>query len=64
MFTEQKYREMAVHCRVLARDLDDQSKASLETLAREYDDGAARAERAAQTGVIKRPASAELERVK
>ncbi len=40
MFTADKYREKAEHCRRLARDLDAQSRASLERLAKEYDDGA------------------------
>jgi hypothetical protein len=40
MFTAEQYREKAEHCRRLARDLDPQSRASLEILAREYDDGA------------------------
>ncbi len=47
MFTAEKYREMAEHCRRLARDLDDRSRESLEALAREYDDGAVQAELAA-----------------
>jgi hypothetical protein len=44
MFTAEVYREKADHCRRLARDLDAQSRKSLENLAREYDDGAMLAE--------------------
>jgi hypothetical protein len=40
MITADLYREKANHCRRLARDLDAQSRKSLENLAREYDDGA------------------------
>ncbi len=63
MFTAEIYRQKAEHCRRLAKDLDAQSRASLENLAREYDDGAVLADRASMAKRSHSGTEARLERV-
>jgi hypothetical protein len=44
MPTGKEYRDKAIHCRGLARSMDDRTKACLETLALSYDDSAKQAD--------------------
>ena len=63
MFTAKEYREKADHCRRLARDLDAQSRASLETLAKEYDTAASVVTRRTKVGMSAFEGIPELEPV-